>query len=286
MLYQFVKILSKIVCIMPRYARVTLGNLVGEVCWLIIPQNRKNIAINNVRTCLDLEANHAYRLAKLSSTRFGRMFMEILAFPDIKKDVNKHVRIQGKEHLEEALSYGQGVVLATAHSGNWELLGGALALNGFPMVGVAKKQSNQQMDKFINEYRTLTGMHITYKTGVREMVRMLGEGKIIGLLMDQTAGNQSSLSEFFNRPTRIPQGPAALARMKNAPIVVAFITENQDGTHTIYLNKPIWIEATQNRNHDVEIMTQHLAQTIEKHIRSYPHEWFWLHNLWKNRPDK
>ncbi len=188
------------------------------------------------------------------------------------------------EYLTEALSYGKGVVLATAHSGNWELLGASLAMYGFPLVAVVQKQTNGDMDKFINENRTRAGMHVTYKTGVREMVRMLGEGQVIGLLMDQDAHRDGVMVEFFGRLASTPQGAAALARMKDAPIVSAFITENKDGTHEVILHPPVWVQKTSSRDEDLLLTTQQLTNVIEQHIRNASHEWFWLHNRWKSTP--
>jgi len=198
--------------------------------------------------------------------------------------IHRHVKIVGEEHIVEALSHGRGAILATAHSGNWELMGAALALNGYPIVGVAQRQTNRAMDRFINEYRTITGMHITYKTGIREMISLLGEGKIIGLIMDQDAKQQGIFIEFFGRLASTPSGTAALARMKDAPIMPTFITENADGTHTLIVHPLVWINKTADRDYDLQVTTQQLGRIIEQHIRTYPHEWFWLHNRWKTRP--
>jgi KDO2-lipid IV(A) lauroyltransferase len=140
------------------------------------------------------------------------------------------------------------------------------------------------MDRFINEYRTMAGMHVTYKTGVREMITMLGKGMIIGLLMDQDAGSNGIFVNFFGRLASTPQGSAALARLKNAPIVPAFITENSDGTHTAILHPIRWVDKTEDRDQDIWRTTNELTQIIENHIRKYPHEWFWLHDRWKTRP--
>lgn len=284
MLYKMMNFLSYIVCILPHSLRRMCGNGVGRLCWLLVPSKRKTMAVSNVVQVLGAEPNQAEAIVKESTVRFGRMFFEVLAFPTIKKDINQYIHFEGKEHLHEALAYGRGVVLATAHSGNWELLGAALALNGFPMIAVAQKQTNAEMDRFINDYRSLVGMHVTYKTGVREMIKMLSAGKVIGMLMDQDAGNEGIFVDFFQRQASAPRGPAFLARMKESPIVPAFITENHDGTHTVLIKKPIWAPQTEQRENDIIVTTQHLTEIIEKHIRLQPAEWFWLHNRWKSRP--
>jgi KDO2-lipid IV(A) lauroyltransferase len=243
------------------------------------------MAINNVMNALKVNRNMADDIVRKSAIRFGRMFMEVLHFPKLNADnINDYVILQGREHLERAFAYGKGVVMPTAHAGNWELLGAALAMNGFPLVAVVQKQTNQAMDNFINEYRAKVGMHVTYKTGVREMISLLGEGKAIGLLMDQDAKEQGAFVEFFGQLASAPQGAAALARLKDAPIVPAFITENADGTHTAILHPPLWVTKTKDRDKDIWATTQELTTIIERHVRTYPTEWFWLHNRWKTRP--
>lgn len=287
MLYTLVKIISHFCCWLPSSVRRCLGNIVGELCWPIIPSRRKKMAADNIKRSLKVDKAEAMAIAKRSATRFGRMFLEVLCLPKTNKNnIGQLVRVEGAENLSEALAYGHGAVLATAHSGNWEILGAALAMNGFPLVAVVQKQTNAAMDRFINEYRTMAGMHVTYKTGVREMVRMLGEGKIIGLLMDQDQHESGVFVEFFGRPASTPQGAAVLARMKDAPIVPAFITENNDGTHTAIIHPAVWVTKTQDKELDIIVTTAKLTRIIEQHIRKYPHEWFWLHNRWKTPPPK
>lgn len=285
LLYYFVKLVSRLVCLLPLKARLWLGSVLGELCWYLVPARRKNMAVDNAMRSLALTKQEACDIAKKSATRFGRMFIEVLSFPLLNKDnMEKIVAFTGLEHLLQALSKGSGVVIATSHSGNWELLGNTLALKELPIVGVAQKQTNPAMDRFINEYRTMFGMQIAYKTGVRDMVRLLGDGKIIGLLMDQDAGYDGVFVDFFGQPAATPTGPAALARLKSAPIVPCFITETSPGRHTVIVHEPIEMEKTKDRDADVFRTTEKLTKIVEEHVRKYPHEWFWLHNRWKHKP--
>lgn len=285
MLYKFVKICSFLVSRLPKKLRRGIGTVLGIICWQIVPRKRKIMAINNIMISLSVDESQARNIAKRSTTRFGNMFLEVLCLPNINKDnIANYVQLEGSEYLTEALSHGKGVVLATAHCGNWELGGAALAIHGFPLISVAQKQTNVQMDRFINEYRTGTGMQVVYKTGVRDMIKLLGAGKIIGLLMDQDANHDGVMVNFFGRLASTPQGAAALARLKDTPIIPSFITENKDGTHKAILHPPVWVDKTGDREHDILVTTQQLTSIIEQHIRTYPHEWFWLHNRWKSTP--
>ena len=283
MLYYIMKIFSRMCCLLPKSFCLYLGELLGQLTWLLVPARRKRMAIDNVKKCLALTEDEAARIAKKSWTRFGYMIIEVLRFPVMKNHMTDYVRIEGREHMEKALKLGRGGIIATAHSGNWELLGGALALSGFPIVGVAQKQKNNAMDRFINEYRALIGMHITYKSGVREMFTMLAEGWVIGLLMDQdTNPRDGIILPFFGRDTACVQGPAVLARFKDAPILPIFISRQSDGKHLLKIYEPVFVEKTNDKHADIKQTTAILNRLIETHIREYPEEWFWLHDRWKS----
>lgn len=262
-----------------------LGDLIGSLLWPLVPGKRREMAVNNAMLALGLDRRAATEVVRRSAMRFGRMFFEVLTLPKLNKDnIGSHVIIDGRQNMEEAYSHGLGVIIASAHSGNWELIGPTLALNGFPVVGVAQKQTNDAMDRLINELRTSSGMKITYKDGVREMVSLLGQGMAIGLIMDQDAKEQGVFAEFLGRLAATPAGPVSLARLKGAPIVPILITANPDGTHTLIIHPPVWLTRTADRDHDYLVTTQKLNTIIGDHIRAHPSEWFWLHNRWKTRP--
>jgi KDO2-lipid IV(A) lauroyltransferase len=285
MQYYLVKLLSRIACLLPDSLLRSLGDFVGALLWPFVPRKRRAMAINNAMLVLGLDRQAATAVVRTSAVRFGRMFFEVLALPKLsKKNIDRHVIVEGRANIEEAYSHGRGVIIASAHSGNWELIGPTLALSGFPVVGVAQKQTNEAMDRLINELRTASGMKITYKDGVREMVSLLGQGMAIGLIMDQDAKEQGVFADFLGRQAATPAGPVSLARLKGAPIVPILITANVDGTHTLIIHPPVWLTRTADRDHDYFVTTQKLNAIIGDHIRAHPSEWFWLHNRWKTRP--
>ena len=210
--------------------------------------------------------------------------MEVLSFPKLKGHMANHVKVIGLEHLTAYKNSSErGAVIMTCHSDNWELMGGACAQNGIPLVGVAKKQKSEGADKFINEYRTLIGMHITYRSGVREMYKMLDEGHFIGLISDQDVGRDDGVVvKFFNQATNFVTGAASMSRFRKVPIFPAFMHKNSDGTHTLVIFPPLMVERTSDKHADIFKMTQRLASLIEEHVKKYPAEWFWLHDRWKS----
>ena len=286
MSYWIAIIVSKIACVIPWQLCRLIGWLLGHLSYLFIPPKRKRMAKENIIRCLQVDESEASRIAKASWVQFGAMLFEVLRFPVLKHSMREHVEVEGLEHLtkyRESTNGELGAVIMTSHSDNWELMGGAFAQYGISLVGVAKKQKSTGMDKFINEYRTLIGMHITYRSGVREMYKMLGEGWFIGLIMDQDTGrHDGTVVKFFNEPTNFATGAAAMSRFKKIPIFPAFMHRKLDGTHKLIIREPIYTETTNDKRADINKTTQILASMIEKHIYEYPEQWFWLHDRWKS----
>ena len=286
MLYYVLRGISAIACAMPRSLCEFLGRLLGSFAWLVLPQKRKALAVGQIKMCLQVDEAEAIRIARASTVRFGPMLFEVLRFPIIKKHPEAYVRIAGLEKLQKGMAEGKGAVIAAAHSGNWELMGGAFAMAGIPLVGVAMKQKDSDADRFINEYRTMIGMHITYKSSVREMFAMLKKGWAIGLIMDQDTNRHDGIVlNFFGRPTNSTPGAASMARFQGVPLFTSFMHREDSGMHTLVVDGPYYVEKTADKREDIRRTTQLLNDAIEAHVRKYPEEWFWLHDRWKSVRD-
>lgn len=285
MYYWILKALSWLACRFSMNSCLSFGKFLGKLTWLGVPPKRKRMGIDNVMRCLGSTEAEAEAIVKASWVQFGPMVMEILRYPELIKDgrMQEHVSIEGLEYLQEAIKAGQGGIIATNHSDSWEIMGAALAQYGVPLVGVAKKQKNNQADKFILEYRELSGMHITYSSDVREMFKMIKEGWLIGLIMDQDPSLKDGIIlDFFGRKTNTVTGPATLARFQNAPIFIGQIQHRSDGGHHITILPPIYVEKTKNKQEDIKKTMQEILVVLEKQIRKNPEDWFWLHDRWKS----
>lgn len=281
-LYYILKVLSKFFCLLPEDWAFAIGRAIGQITWLLVPAKRKKMALRNVHLSLHLDDEDALQIVKKSWTRFGPMIIEVLRFPVMRGHMDKYVTLFGRENLDAALKLGRGGVIAAAHSDNWELLGGALAQNGYPLVGVAQEQANHGADRFMNEYRALIGMYVMYKYDVRDMFKMIAKGWLIGLIMDQDAAEDGIVMPFLGRDASCAHGAATIARRNNAPIIPIFITKGKGHTHQIIIQKAVFVEKTRHKHEDIRKTTMILTKKIEAHIRKHPTEWFWLHDRWKS----
>ena len=288
-MYTFMKCLSWIICHLPGGCCRSLGIFLGSFFWTFVPKKRKVLAQQQILDCgITDDPKRAMAIAKASTQRFGPMMIEVLRYPVYTKEkLDEKVAFKGREHLEALKKSGEGAIFMASHAGNWELLGAALAMNGYPLISVAQEQGSHSADKFINEYRAMMKQHVTYKTGIRDRVRFLRDGHYIGLLMDQDPGYTGIMVKLFGRDTLTPDGPAKMAGIANYPIVTVFIREDRPYHHVIEVYppfRPYTADHKLSKDEKERIMyetTQELNDRLEAHIRQYPEDWFWLHNRWK-----
>lgn len=284
--YYIVKLFSKLMCIAPRFVRNLTASFLGNIAVLAVPKWRLLMAKTNIMECLGVGEERAEQIASDSLHRFGRMIVEVMRFPLLKPDnIDQTVKVEGLEYLDAAYKQNRGVIMATGHYGNWELLGATVALHGYPMLSITRKQNNGAMDKFINEYRQMVGQKVAYnrgESGLLAISRMLKEKHLLGVLYDQDTNDDGVEINLFGKKSIIPMGAAALSRIYGSPILPIFLHNNDDGTCTAKIYPPLYTPRTKNKTQDFYDVTKQMVTILEHEIIAHPEMWFWVHDRWKD----
>lgn len=284
--YYIMKLISKVFCILPWRVGLAFGNCLGRLGLMFVPEWRMQMAAANVQECLGVSPEEARKIADQSVVKFGRMIIEVLRFPLLNPEtIQSVVKTDGLEYLEEAYAKGKGALMCTGHFGNWELLGADVALHGYPMLSIARKQNNGAMDRFINEYREMAGQKVAYnrgKEGVLAMGRYLKEKHLLGILFDQDTNDTGVTIDLFGKKVITPSGPAVFSRTFGCPILPIFMHYDPDGSCRAKIYPPLYAEKTKDKDRDLFQVTEKLMAILEQEIRSNPPMWFWVHDRWKD----
>lgn len=286
--YHFLKALSRLVCLLPYACVVRLGRALGFLYWYIAPKQRRR-GIRQMKERLGLSQDEAVAVMRRLCGNLGQTFLEIMFTPKLDAQrIAQLVEIENREYLEEAVARGNGVVFLTAHIGNWEWLGAALSMTGFPMTSVIKRQPNDQHTRLLNEYRERVGIEI-FARGTAELVgaaKAMKKGKILGFLADQDAGVDGIFLEFFGKPASTPLGPAVFARKFKAPVMPVFIVHKPDYSgHRVLIYPPLEYENSGDEKENLRQLTLKMTQLLEEVIREHPDEWIWFQKRWNTRMD-
>jgi len=252
---------------------------------------RRKVAYKNLRAAFSQEKSvkELKQIARRSVQNLAISAVELLRFPDMDLAyIQKHVRILGTEKFEPYLKERKGIIFLTAHFGNWELLNIASSLLGYPMVALTRTQKHPRSDEFLNSLRTSKGNQVIRKgMPVREILRSLKKGKIVGVLSDQDGGKNGTFVRFFNRLSSSPSGVVTFAARTGAPIFPVFIFREGLWDHRVEVEGPLSLPARTAASEDEErFLLQQFAEILESKIRKSPAEWLWAHRRWKSTPDR
>jgi KDO2-lipid IV(A) lauroyltransferase len=267
------------------------GERIGSLALHLLIK-RKRIALNNLHLALGREKRkeEIEEICRESFKNIGKDMMEISRCFDFNNSHLKGlVKLKGKEHLDQALSEGNGVIALTAHIGNFPLMGIRLVNEGYPLSLVARDPENPRVAKLITSARDAIGMEsIPDKPRsicVSRCLKALKENRILLLQIDQNAPRTEAWVDFFGYLVPTFKGPIIFSLRTGAPIIPMFIIRNSNNFHKIIIHPLFELNPTGNNQQDITSNIARLTKIVEAVIRERPEQWWWIHRRFKRARD-
>lgn len=285
--YFFVASLAKIISIFPLKFNVRAAQAFSKVFYRVLSSRRK-VAIDNIRSAFpDYPEDKINQIAYKSFENIAVTFIEMLYLPNMsKEEVMNHVKYEKPELLLELYNQNKGLLLLSAHYGNWEFMAysGKYHL-GIDMLIPVKLLKNWFVDKYINNIRTSNGNRvINMDKSAMEIIKQLRNHKAVALLVDQSAHqNLDVFVQMFGRPTLTYKAPAELALKYNIPMTFNVPERQPDGTYLVK-SQEIKYEDLKFDKNGIHELTQRHTKALEKQLTENPYQWAWMHKRWKHTP--
>lgn len=270
----------------PLYAAAVVG---GELVYLGWAAKRR-IAKHNFSIVLGRPSDdrEVAQVARRSFRNFAKYLVEIMRFPKLSaSDFERLVKIEGWEHLREAMAHGKGLIFVSIHFGNFEL-GGARIADEIPLNVIADDLDNSRLMDLLVGNRAHKNITLLSPDGAaKKVLRALRRNEMVGLMMDlgpRTQALDNVETSFFGRQTAFPAVAASLARVSGAPIVVSACVRERNNTFTGIALPPIFVERTLQAAQDVEIATAKIALGLESFVRRWPDQWYIFRPMWPLLP--
>lgn len=269
---------------LPRRPALRAGESLGDLAHAL--RLRRSVAEQNLALAFpERGARERDAILREHYRELGRVCTEYACLAELARSTPGEVmaEVRHEAHVNQARSLGRGVVILTAHLGNFELAGAWMARTQ-PIDFVVKPLSNPDMEAWISERRRAAGVgQISLGAGVRAVFGALRANRCVALLGDQDARRHGVFVPFFGRLASTAVGPAAIALRSGAPLIPAFAHRRGDGRHVIEFHAPLTVERPDAPDAAQRLTALHTA-LLEAQIRERPAEWFWLHRRWKTPP--
>ena len=268
----------------PLSLRRILAFFIARLAYYISLKHRLITIHNLMRSFPDRPLKEIIRLAKESYISAALVVVDFLDIPYLNKNnLHQWISIEGLDNYTEACKKGKGVLIFSAHFGNWEIGNAALAIMTQPFIFVYRVFDSPFLERIITDVRASYGnISLSKENAMRPMIRLLKNGATINLLIDQNVTwYEGVFVDFFGRKACTTPGMALLPLHTKAQVLPVFTRRLPDGKYLLKIGKKVEIVSSGNRDTDVLINTQNFTKIIEEKIRQYPEQWFWIHQRWK-----
>jgi KDO2-lipid IV(A) lauroyltransferase len=249
----------------------------AQLHFILSPKKRENVRANlsaiggppSQRHVRSIYRNHAENIIEIfASDRWN------------EAEIEKRIIVEGGEALDRALDGRRGVILVTAHLGNWEIAALRLSSLGCDLHVVTGVQMNRLLFPAVRDAKERRGIGvINPEHSYREIFRVLSSNGVVALLLDGDVFTGGREVEFFGKPTVLPAGAIRLSRKTGASIVGGYCRRLEGGRYRIRL-EPILTSREASMMTDSEALAA-LYGRIEQYIRSNSDQWCIFRRLWK-----
>jgi len=233
------------------------------------------------------------KMARDVFRNFAKYLVDFFRFQKIDQDYIKNfVKVEGEKNLNDALAKGKGVILLSAHMGNWELGGAIVSLIGYSLSGVVLTHQNKKINDFFTSQR-LKGKMTPIEIGasLKACYRVLRENGLLALLGDRAFTKHGLVAELFGRRAIIPRGPAVFGYRIGSAIVPTFMLREKDDTFRLVFENPIFADQAQGEDQAIEDLAKKYMSVMEFFIKQDPTQWYVFKDIWETdaqanmRPD-
>jgi KDO2-lipid IV(A) lauroyltransferase len=246
---------------------------------------RRSVVIRNLTKAFpNLSEKEINSIAHKNYVSIARTFLELFLIPKLsREEISALFTINNLELIHKKKSEGRGLILLTAHYGNWELAAIATGIQLSTSINVlVKEQSNPFVTKWLKSVRENFGnKEIPLGISVKEIFKSLKNDKIVGVVGDQRGPKDGVKVNFLGTKTSTFIGTASIALKLKSPVLVLFSIRKPDGKYEGVIEE-ICLEDLQGDNEQmVREFNQKYVQLLENVIVQNPEQWFWMHNIWK-----
>ncbi|MCH7963196.1 MAG: lysophospholipid acyltransferase family protein [Bacteroidetes bacterium] len=259
--------------------------LIAVLFYYIIPIRKKTVLENLHNAFPDYDEKKLKSIAFGSYKSFAIALAEILYIPAMsKEDIKKQVDCSNVELIREKYEENNGVILLSAHFGNWEFMATSLAAQlNIPISVVIKPQRNPYVTNWMNKARTKWNNEIVpLGISIRQTYQTIKDKKIVAMVADQRGPEESIKINFFERNLTVLTGPAALSLKTGAPILYGISVRQDDYSYKSVMTEISNENLPESNEEKIKELSQRHMAYLEGYIRKYPEQWLWMHKRWKH----
>lgn len=288
--YAIIRVAVAFIQALPMETAYAVGRVLGRLAFRLDVRHR-DVALAQLAAVYGDGVSEEERvgITRRLYENIGQNVVDLAFMPRVLRAETLRGLVVMPESVAQSLASlaGRGALFVSGHLGNWEVLGAAMALYGFPLHSVARPLDNPYLDAFVLSTRQVFGQRIVGKHGaIASMTRVIKSGGCLAVLVDQDARHHGIFVDFLGIPAATTSSVATLAHRYGVPIITGYVRRRGNGfRHEIAGFNPIFPDPKLPLHEDVRRLTQAYTHAIGEYVRETPEQWLWIHRRWKTRPE-
>lgn len=260
--------------------RLRWGRSIGELIWLA-GKRRRHVAVDNLGYAFpEMSVAERTDLAHRSALHFGQSVVDFMCADQwTRESIEASTTIVGREHLDEALAGGNGVLLITGHLGNWERLSAYVSLCGIDLTVIIRDANQEGVNDLVNSMRRASGTKVIPRgDAARPILNILKRNAMVGIIPDQNS--EEAFIPFFGQPAGTVLGPGVIRERTGAAVLPGSCFHLGEGRFELKfypLLQPVEVEDGK-KGEGTMLAIHHWLEGV---IREHPEQWLWMHDRWR-----
>lgn len=233
----------------------------------------------------------AQEIVRRSLRNFSRDFVEIAnALVVSDEQLRSEIPIQGRQHLEVALSKDRGVIALGAHLGNFFLIGTRLAAEGYTTHVLINQPRGGRYARLADEYRLQVRQKPIHArprpAALRELHQVLRRNEVAVIIADEYRSGRGVSVPLFGRTVFARRGPATLALRTGAAVIPVSLVRDEKSNLKLIIEPELELLRTHKGKSEIRENTLRMTQWLEKTVRAFPDQWNWMNVHWHDDSDR
>jgi KDO2-lipid IV(A) lauroyltransferase len=248
--------------------------------------------VRNIQTAFGtaIDGPAATRIARQSLRNFFRASVEIAAFINVSdEDLRARVAVDGRANLDAALAKGNGVLILSAHLGNFFLVGSRLSVEGFPIFVLVNQPRDSQFARLMDDYRLQVRQKTIHarprREALQELRAVLRRNEIAVVIADEYRQGNGIQVQLFGRTVIARRGPITLALRTGAAVVPAYVIRQADESLKLVIEPELELDRSGKGKAQINENTIRITHWLERTVRKYPEQWNWMNIRWWQEHD-
>lgn len=281
--YYFLRIASFIVRFVPPRMAYWVCSLAGGIVFTLNYKVRGAV-LDNIHHVLPKSSRRLRRvLARKVIRNVVKNYYDVIRIPTMSPaDLERNITVHGIEHLDEALKLGKGAMVISGHIGNFSIVAQLASARNYNTSVIAEDIEPPLLYDYVSDLRGHFGLKML-KIGsseVRTIYKLLRNNEVLLIALDRDVNDEGMPIHFFDALADMPHGAVALALRTGAALVPGYTLRLPDNSSVVIIDKAIDLVRTGNKDEDVRLNMEKIADILETYILKAPDQWVVLQRVW------